>query len=317
MKKLILFLGLFLGTLKAAQMDIIDAAEDNWSIGYEDLERAYKQSEVKIRGVPNLVDLATGIIAKNICDPAIKNLPWELQDIIAQQWYKEKFGKCYDHALKRAQTIPFITTYNRAEYLYRTRIPTLKNGDIATRSFDGRTLVIRNSITGEEKRRLTGGHDKKITSIAILPNGDIVTGSYDKTARIWDTITGIEKRKLTGHTHEIFSIAILPNGDIVTGSRDRTAIIWDTITGKQKVKLVGHNSSIESIVILPNGDIVTGSSDGRATLWKISESIKKLFGSDLNNITLDILCELDRLCEFENKFKPKKSNPSCTLCTLL
>src|SRR3990167_4884339 len=393
MKKLILFSSLFLCTLKAAQMGIIDAAEDVWSISYEDLERAYRQSEVKIGGVPNLVDLTTRRITKTICDPAIKNLPWELKDIIAQQWYKEKFGKWYDHALKQAQAIPFIAVNSKDENLSViavlkngdiatrskslknatiwdpitgikkiklvghaaeiTKIEILPNGDIITRSWD-KTAIIWDPITGKQKLELTGthphevlsiailpnrdivtgtwdgttiiwdpitgkqktklaGHADVITSIAILPNGDIVTGSHDGIAIIWDPITGKQKKKLAGHIDTITSITILQNGDIVTGSRDGIAIIWDPTTGKQKTKLAGHIGGIASIGILQNGDIATGSYDGRAVIWKISESIKNLFGSDLNNITLDIICELDRLRDFENKFKPKKSNPSCKL----
>ena len=37
---------------------------------------------------------------------------------------------------------------------------------------------------GEQKRVLTG-HTRYVMAVAVLPNGDIVTGSYDNTVRFW------------------------------------------------------------------------------------------------------------------------------------
>src|SRR3990167_10278999 len=194
MKKILIFSLIFLGTLKAVEVAPAGPAEDSeWSISFNELEESYNQA--KVRGVPSLVDLAAKSIADtvSICDPAIQDLPWELRDLVAQQWYKKNATRINNLAL-------------------RQKIPSIK---------------------------LTG-NNRGITSIAILPNGDIVTGSYDGTAIIWDPGTGKEKQKLKGHNDGITSIAILPNGDIVTGSYDGTARIWDSETGKEKQKLKGH-----------------------------------------------------------------------------
>jgi hypothetical protein len=74
-----------------------------------------------------------------------------------------------------------------------------------------------------------------VTSAAFSPDGAyVVTGSYDKTAKIWDASTGAEKRNLAGHSDGVFSAAFSPDGAyVVTGSGDSTAKIWflGTITG--------------------------------------------------------------------------------------
>ena len=38
------------------------------------------------------------------------------------------------------------------------------------------------------------GHTSYVYSVAILPNGNIVSGSYDKTIKIWNSETGAEIR---------------------------------------------------------------------------------------------------------------------------
>ena len=350
MKKILIFSLIFLGTLKAVEMAVktpAGPAEDSeWSISFNELEKAYKQAEVG--GVPSLVDLAAKRIADtvSICDPAIQDLPWELIDLVAQQWYKKNATRINNLALE--QKIPSIKLTGHNGSI--NAIAILQNGDIVTGSFD-RTAIIWDSVTGIEKQKLTGhnnrilsiailkngdivteswdgtaiiwdpetgkekqkleGHDNGVKSIAILPNGDVVTGSWDGTARIWDAVTGKEKQQLTFHNSSITSIAILPNGDVVTGFYDGTARIWNPEAGKDNLKLVGHNSAIFSIAISPNGDIVTGSDDTTARIWKISENIKKLFGDNLNNLTLESLCLAEK--KFNLMRRPKSSNPSCVL----
>lgn len=50
------------------------------------------------------------------------------------------------------------------------------------------------------------GHDGEIVSLHFNAEGDkIVTGSFDKTARVWDTRTGECLLILREHTEEISS----------------------------------------------------------------------------------------------------------------
>jgi WD40 repeat protein len=43
------------------------------------------------------------------------------------------------------------------------------------------------------------GHNETIYSLVFSPNGkQVVTGSFDKTIKVWDAVTGKEIRTLTG-----------------------------------------------------------------------------------------------------------------------
>ena len=69
--------------------------------------------------------------------------------------------------------------------------------------------------------------------MAFSPDGTrIVSGSEDKTAKVWDARTGTTLLDLKGHTGEVTSVAFSPDGTrIVTGSLDKTAKVWDARTG--------------------------------------------------------------------------------------
>ena len=72
-------------------------------------------------------------------------------------------------------------------------------------------------------------------SAAFSPDGKrIVTASWDKTARLWDTETGKPiGEPLKGHEGAMYSAAFSPDGKrIVTASADKTARLWDAETGK-------------------------------------------------------------------------------------
>jgi WD40 repeat protein len=60
----------------------------------------------------------------------------------------------------------------------------------------------------------------------VTPDGSrIVTGSEDRTARIWDASKSEELARLTGHQDVVSSVAVTPDGSrIITGSAD--ARIW-------------------------------------------------------------------------------------------
>jgi WD40 repeat protein len=118
-----------------------------------------------------------------------------------------------------------------------------------------------------------GTYDGGVTSVGFSPDGThIVSGSWDKTIRIWDARTGKEVMKpLKGHTSNITSVGFSPDGThIVSGSDDKTIRIWDARTGEEVVKpLKGHTGRhVTSVGFSPDGThIVSSSWDGTVRIW--------------------------------------------------
>ena len=77
--------------------------------------------------------------------------------------------------------------------------------------------------------------DGGVTYAAFNATGDrIVTSSYDKTARIWNSANGSEIAVLKGHEGAVEkAIFSLDGRRIATAGRDGTARIWDASSGQQ------------------------------------------------------------------------------------
>jgi WD40 repeat protein len=100
----------------------------------------------------------------------------------------------------------------------------LNNGDLVSSNFT--SINIWNTTTWTVKRTIDA-HSDRIGAFALLANGDLASGSFDRTIKIVNPIDGTLKRKLTGHTSYIYSLAVMNNGLLVSASFDYTVRIWN------------------------------------------------------------------------------------------
>ena len=61
-------------------------------------------------------------------------------------------------------------------------------------------------------------------SIAILPNGNLVSGGEDRTCRIWKDGSCVQT--LVHPAVSVWSVSVMPNGDVVTGCSDGVVRIF-------------------------------------------------------------------------------------------
>jgi guanine nucleotide-binding protein subunit beta-2-like 1 protein len=80
-------------------------------------------------------------------------------------------------------------------------------------------------------RKSLGGHGETVSCVVLSSDGQFaLSGSWDKTMRLWDLNTGATVRTFHGHTKDVNSVAFSgDNRQIVSGSRDMTIKLWNTL----------------------------------------------------------------------------------------
>src|SRR5260370_32607650 len=125
---------------------------------------------------------------------------------------------------------------------------------------------------GQERATLKG-HTKALAAVAYSGDGKyLATGSYDKTAKVWDAATGKELDTIVGHNRVVEAVAFSPDGKILaTGSYDRTVKLWDWAAGKQLASFEGHTNMIRSMAYSPDArTVASGSHDMTIKLWDVA-----------------------------------------------
>jgi WD40 repeat protein len=116
------------------------------------------------------------------------------------------------------------------------------------------------------------GHADGVTSVAYSPDGkQIVSGSRDRTVRVWDTETGeVVAGPFEGHTKAVISVAYSPDGkQIVSCSEDQMVRVWDAKTGEVVAgPFEGHTNAVMSVAYSPDGkQIASASWDQTVRVW--------------------------------------------------
>lgn len=118
------------------------------------------------------------------------------------------------------------------------------------------------------------GHSRAIGSLSLSRDGRLlVTGSDDRTARLWEVASGRELRRFVGQQSNVTATAISPDGKLVaTGGGDDPAVrVWDAATGAQRLALLGHGAAIGALTFLPDGkSLASVDWDDSLRIWDLA-----------------------------------------------
>ncbi len=108
------------------------------------------------------------------------------------------------------------------------------------------------------------GHSDGVWSAAWSPDGRrIASGSWDKTAQVWDASDGSQAFTYRGHSNRVWSVAWSPDGrHIASGSQDHTVQVWDASTGATLFTYRGHSNGVNAVAWSADGGrIASGAGD--------------------------------------------------------
>jgi WD40 repeat protein len=125
-------------------------------------------------------------------------------------------------------------------------------------------------------------HKAGVVSVALSADGKwALTGSFDKTAQLWETATGKPIGPPLKHDDTVVAAALSADGKTaLTGSKDKTARLWNTATGEPIGKPLQHQNAVIAVALSADGKTaltasqsktgLTGSKDKAARLWEVA-----------------------------------------------
>ncbi|KAI8381470.1 quinon protein alcohol dehydrogenase-like superfamily [Radiomyces spectabilis] len=132
--------------------------------------------------------------------------------------------------------------------------------------YSERLIVERNWRNDKYRLRVLSGHTDGVMCVQFCDLMNVLmTGSYDKTVRVWNMETGQEVRVLTGHTRCVRALQF-DDAKLVTGAMDNTLKIWNWHTGQCIRTLEGHTGGVLSLHF-DSRILASGSTDRTIRVW--------------------------------------------------
>ena len=90
----------------------------------------------------------------------------------------------------------------------------------------------------------------------------VLSGSNDRTLKIWDVETGECKQTLNGHTNWVRCCAVSRLGKWVYSTSGNETIVWDAVTGTEVLFLPAIGENFSCLAVGNGGFFAVGSSVG-------------------------------------------------------
>jgi len=135
---------------------------------------------------------------------------------------------------------------------------------LATEDF---TITILDARDFRE-RLVIEAHEDRIQGLAFGPEGWLLSGSDDGTARVWDVASG-ERLAQLDHGRGILGVSVRPDGSrIAIGTDTGATHVWDPGTFTELVRLEQHSSYVKAPSWSRDGEMLfTPSGDGTVGVW--------------------------------------------------
>jgi guanine nucleotide-binding protein subunit beta-2-like 1 protein len=139
------------------------------------------------------------------------------------------------------------------------------------------TIKLWNTL-GECKYTIGGdlgggeGHTGWVSCVRFSPNTfqpTIVSGSWDKTVKVWNLTNCKIRHTLAGHGGYVNAVAVSPDGSLcASGGKDGVTLLWDLAEGKRLYQLEA-GSIIHSLCFSPNRYWLCAATEDSVKIWDL------------------------------------------------
>jgi WD40 repeat protein len=131
-------------------------------------------------------------------------------------------------------------------------------------------------------------HDNEVMTLAVSPDGRVVSGGLGAPAKVWDPQTGRVTAEFPGHREVVFCVAWRPDGQrVATAGADRrvmTVKVWDPQTAEEDFALrdaLPGDPEFFTVAFSPDGQsLVVGRANGMLQVWDAqTREVRVLLGT--------------------------------------
>lgn len=156
-----------------------------------------------------------------------------------------------------------------------TKMWTKENAPAQSKGGLEKTSDARSTSTEFHPTDVLVGHGGGVLALAVGPNGAVISGSTDRTAKIWSNTTSPVgcRGTLKGHGGAVRAVVVCGiNTTIYTASDDCSIVAWRRSADNfVPQRLTGHTDRINALALGADGTLYSASDDSTVRVWSGSD----------------------------------------------
>lgn len=151
-----------------------------------------------------------------------------------------------------------------------------------------------NWLHGRHKTISFPGHGTNVVTCLQFDEDKIVSGSDDMSIHIYETSTGVLRKRLVGHEGGVWALQYWGDS-LVSGSTDRSVRVWDMDEGRCTHVFEGHTSTVRCLMIVPptsendQPSSAGGIEGGQMSAAHMASLLKKAGKSPTNDLPFPVI----------------------------
>ncbi|KIK31055.1 hypothetical protein PISMIDRAFT_26052 [Pisolithus microcarpus 441] len=142
------------------------------------------------------------------------------------------------------------------------------------------------------------GHSDNVCSLGVSPEGTIISGSWDKTAKVWKNFS--LQYDLRGHEQSVWSVLAINETEFLTASADKTIKLWNQHKAIRTYK--GHRDAVRGLALVPDIGFASCSNDSEVRVWTMEgDTVYTLSGHTSFVYSLSVLPNCDLVSAGEDR----------------